>query len=42
MTGRGIKKLGTEEVLTQALLPDEHSDEPGLIYMYPELVADTK
>ena len=32
----------TEEVLTQSLLPDEHSDDRGLIYMSPELVSDIK
>jgi hypothetical protein len=38
----GCTKRGTETVLAQALRPDEHSNDPGLIYVSPELVANMK
>jgi hypothetical protein len=42
LLAEGRTKRGAEAVLAQALRPDEHSDDPGLIYVSPELVADVK
>jgi hypothetical protein len=42
LLSEGRTKRGAEAVLAQALRPDEHSDDPGLIYVSPELVADIK
>jgi hypothetical protein len=42
LLAEGRTKRGAEAVLAQALRPDEHSDDPGLIYISPELVADIK
>ena len=39
---KGHTKLETEAVLTQALRPYKHSDNPGIIYVSPELVTDIK
>ena len=39
---KGRTKLETESVLTQALRPYKHSDNPGIIYVSPELVTDIK
>jgi hypothetical protein len=40
LLGEGRTKCGTEAVLAQALRPTEDSDDPGLIYVSPELVQD--
>jgi hypothetical protein len=42
LLAEGCTKRGAEAVLAQALCPDEHSDDPGLIYVSPELVTDIK
>ncbi len=42
LLAEGRTKRGAETVLAQALRPDEHSDDPGLIYVSPELVSDIK
>jgi hypothetical protein len=42
LLAEGRTKQGAETVLAQALRPDKHSDDPGLIYVTPELVADVK
>jgi hypothetical protein len=38
----GRTKKGTEAVLAQALRPRDDTDDPGLVYMSPELVIDIK
>jgi hypothetical protein len=38
----GRTKKGTEAVLAQALRPHEDMDDPGLVYVSPELVSDIK
>jgi hypothetical protein len=38
----GRTKKGTEAVLAQALRPHEDTDDPGLVYISPELVSDIK
>ena len=40
LLAEGPTKRGTEAVLAQALRPTEDSDDPGLIYVSPELVQD--
>jgi hypothetical protein len=40
LLGEGRTKRGMEAVLAQALRPTEDSDDPGLIYVSPELVQD--
>jgi hypothetical protein len=40
LLAEGCTKCGTEAVLAQALRPTEDSDNPGLIYVLPELVQD--
>jgi hypothetical protein len=42
LLSEGRTKRGAEAVLAQALRPDEHSDDLGLIYVLPELVSDMK
>jgi hypothetical protein len=42
LLSEGRSKKGTEAVLAQALRPDEDSDNPGLIYISSELVANIK
>lgn len=42
LLAEGRTKRGAEIALAQALQPDEHSDDPGLIYVSPKLVADVK
>jgi hypothetical protein len=42
LLAEGRSKKGTEAVLAQALRPDESNDDPGLIYISPELVSDIK
>jgi hypothetical protein len=42
LLAEGRSKKGTAAVLAQALRPDEDSDNPGLVYISPELVADIK
>jgi hypothetical protein len=38
----GRTKKGTEAVLAHALRPQEDTDDPGLVYVSPELVSDIK
>jgi hypothetical protein len=38
----GRTKKGTEAVLAQALRPRDDTDDPGLVYVSPELVSDIK
>jgi hypothetical protein len=40
LLAEGRTKRGTESVLAQALRPRDDTDDPGLIYVSPELVAD--
>jgi hypothetical protein len=40
LLAEGRTKRGTEAVLAQALRPTDDSDDPGLIYVSPELVQD--
>jgi hypothetical protein len=42
LLAEGRTKKGTEAVLAQALRPSDDSDDPGLIYVSPELVSDIK
>ena len=42
LLSEGRTKRGNKIVLTKELLPDENSDNPGLIYVYPDLVSDIK
>jgi hypothetical protein len=42
LLSEGWSKKGTEAVLAQALRLDEDSDNPGLIYISSELVANIK
>jgi hypothetical protein len=42
LLSEGRTKRGAKAVLAQALRPDEHRDDPGLIYVFPELVSDIK
>mgnify|MGYP006914699863 CR=1 FL=1 len=38
----GRTKKGAKAVLAQALRPHEDTDNPGLVYISPELVSDIK
>jgi hypothetical protein len=40
LLAEGRTKRGTESVLAQVLRSPENTDDPGLIYVPPELVAD--
>jgi hypothetical protein len=40
LLAEGRTKWGTKSVLAQALRPQDDTDDPGLIYVLPELVAD--
>jgi hypothetical protein len=40
LLAKGRTKRGTEAVLAQALRPTDDTDDPGLIYISPELVQD--
>jgi hypothetical protein len=40
LLAEGRTKRGTEAVLAQALQPMDNTDDPGLIYISPELVQD--
>jgi hypothetical protein len=40
LLAEGRTKRGTESVLAQALRPRDDTDDPGLIYVSPKLVAD--
>ena len=42
LLSEGRMKRRTDAVLTKELFPEENSDDPGLIYVYPKLVADVK
>jgi hypothetical protein len=42
LLAEGRTKRGTEAVLAQALRPTDDSDDPGLIYISPELVQDIR
>ena len=42
LLSEGCTERGTEEVLTQKLRPYGKSDNPGIIYVPPELVTDIK
>ena len=35
LLAEGGKKRGIEAVNTKKIRPDKHSDDPGLIYVYP-------
>ena len=42
LLAEGRTERGAEAVLVKALNPGNHSDDPGLIYVSPELVSSIK